>query len=294
MRRMVTLLTFILLSTTPCLAEVPFSVEKGFVIAEATIKGNVAVNVVLATGVEHSLTDPSLMQKYELQGSYAADGPVTGRNDKIIGYTAVSNVKIGDGKAKNLNMRFTSIAELSQRTGKEIFGILGADFFEGQILQFDFKNKVIRFFEKTPDDLIGQKNSNSGSGRITVLRMAPKPTSPFEKTYLMPLIEDVQLNDQKLKLMLDTGTASSLALSSAAAKKVRLAVPDENGPPREEKLTLRFQSQAIDDVSTLIYAKGTGADQKLSKYGAVAGSLFLQNFIALFDYRKGLVVLEQF
>jgi len=55
---------------------------------------------------------------------------------------------------------------------------------------------------------------------------------------------------------------------------------------------LRFESSEISDVPASIYAKGTSADQTLSKYGVVAGSLFLQKFIATFDFQKGLVVLE--
>jgi len=46
------------------------------------------------------------------------------------------------------------------------------------------------------------------------------------------------------------------------------------------------------DVPASVYAKGTSADQSLSKYGVVAGSLFLQQFVATFDYKKGIVVLE--
>jgi hypothetical protein len=49
------------------------------------------------------------------------------------------------------------------------------------------------------------------------------------------------------------------------------------------------------DLPALIYAKGTSADQNLSKSGgAVAGSLFLQKFVAIFDYRKGVVFSSDF
>lgn len=175
--------------------------------------------------------------------------------------------------------------------GKEIFGTLGADFFEGQIVQFDFKNKVLRFLEKTPDDLA---NTKTGPNQRAILKMAPKPSNPFQKTYLVPLVQEIELGGQKLNLLLDTGIATSVALSSSTAKKLGLSVPADSGPPREEKVTLNLKSQKLKDVPMWIYPKGTGADQKLSKYGAAAGSLFLQNFIAIFDFRKGLVVLDQF
>jgi len=289
------LVATLVLFITPCAAQqtvaggLPFALEQGFVVVEATIKRNVTVNVVLATGAEHSIMDPALLQKYELSAGYAADGPVTGRNDKTYDFSMVPGVKVGDSKSKNLAMRFGSMSQLSRILGKEIFATLGADFFEGQIVQFDFKNKVLRFLEKTPDDL-----ANTASGQSAVLKMAPKPTDPFQRTYQLPVVEEVQLNGQKLNLLVDTGMASSVALSSSTAKKVGLQAPADNGPAREEKVTLNLKSQELKDVSAWIYAKGSGPDQKLSKHGAAAGSLFLQNFIALFDYRKGLVVLERF
>jgi len=77
------LVATLVLFITPCAAQqtvaggLPFALEQGFVVVEATIKRNVTVNVVLATGAEHSIMDPALLQKYELSAGYAADGPVT-------------------------------------------------------------------------------------------------------------------------------------------------------------------------------------------------------------------------
>lgn len=296
------LLICLLLLGTPCVAqttttatEIPFSLQKGLIIVEAKIKGDVPVHVVLATGMEHSVTDPSLLQKYELGAYYAADGPVTGRNDKTFSFTKVSAVKIGNSKAKDLALRFGSVAELSRMAGKEIFAALGADFFEGQTVQLDFKNNVVRFLAQTPPDLIDTKNPNFNAARATVLRMAPKADEFVRKTYMVSLVKDVQMNGQKTNLLFDTGIATLLALSSSAGKKVGLSVPAENEPPREDKVTLRFDANEFTDVPATIYPKGTPADQNLSKSGgAVAGSLFLQRFVATFDYKKGLVVLERF
>ncbi len=272
----------------PAVSDVPFSLQKGLVIVEAKIKKDVSVQVLLATGTEYSMIDPALLQKYELKASYAADGPVTGRNDTTYTFSAVSSVRVGDSKSRDLNMRFGSMAAVSRMVGQEIFGTLGADFFEGQTVQFDFKNRVIRFLDKIPTDLIDSKNP----GGATVLRMAPKPSNPFQPTFLVPLVRDVQVNGQKTNLLINTGIATSVAFSSATAKKVNLPIAIDSGG-REEKITLRFESLEMTDVPAWVYAKGTSADQSLSKYGAVAGSLFLQQFVATFDYRKGVVVLER-
>ena len=280
--------------TKPAASEVPFSLTKGFVVVKASIKGSVPVNVILATGTEHSLTDLSLLKKYDLSAGYAVDGPVTGRNDKTYGFAIVKDISIGGSKSRSLNMRFGSLTDVSNLIGEEIFATLGSDFFKDQTVQFDFKNSVIRFFDKAPPELVDTKNPNFNAGKTTVLQMAPKPSNPFQATVLVPLVKDVLINGQKANLLMDTGIATSVAFSSATAKKVALTLPDENGPPREDKATLRFESSELTDVPIWIYAKGTNADKKLSQHGAVAGSAFLKNFIVTFDYKKSVVVLERF
>jgi hypothetical protein len=275
-------------------SEVPFSFKKGFVIVEAKIKGNVPVHVILATGTENSFTDPSFLKKYDLSAGYAADGPVTGRNDKTYSFAIVNDVRVGRSESRNMRLRFGSLSDVSNAVGEEIFATLGADFFRGQAVQFDFKNKVIRFFNKTPRDLVDTKNPNFNSVKTTVLQMAPKPNNSFQEGILVPLVKDVLLNGQKINLLMDTGIATSVGLSSSAAKKIALALPDENGPPREDKATLRLQSNELTDVPIWIFAKGTNADKKLSQHGAVAGSAFLQNFVVTFDYKNSVVVLERF
>lgn len=280
--------------SNPAVSEVTFSFKKGFVIVEAKIKGNVPVNVILATGTENSVMDPSFLKKYDLNAGYAGEGPVTGRNDKTYYFAIVNDVSVGESKSSSMRMRFGSLGDVSNAVGQEIFATLGADFFKDRSVQFDFKNKVIRFFEKTPPELVDTKSPSFKSDRMTVLQMAPKPSNPFQATILVPVVKDVLLNGQKVNLLMDTGVATSVALSSSTAKKVALALPDENGPPREEKVTLRLESYELTDLPIWIFAKGTNADKKLSQHGAVAGSAFLQNFVVTFDYKKSLVVLERF
>lgn len=302
MPRSTILLLYLLLLAAPCVAqtattatEIPFSFQQGLIIVDAKIKDNIPVHVVIATGMEHSVTDISLLQKYELGAFYAADGEVTGRNDKTFSFTKVSGVKVGNSKTKELMLRFGSVAELSRMAGKEIFAALGADFFEGQVLQLDFKNNVIRFLAQIPPDRSDPKHPNFNAAGATVLRMAPKADDFVRKTYMVPRVKDVQMNGQKTNLLFDSGITTMLALSASTGKKVGLTVPAEKEPPRDDKVTLRLDANEFPDVAATIYAKGTGADQNLSKSGgAVAGSFFLQKFVSTFDYKKGVIVLERF
>jgi hypothetical protein len=277
-------------------SEVPFSIVNGLIIVDAKIKGDVPVKVVLSTGLQYSIIDVSLMEKYKLQGSFAAEGPVNGVNDRTYSFVNVSAVSVGGSKSKDLSMRDGTMSTVSQAAGQEIFGALGADFFEGQIVQFDFKNKVLRFLDKSPADAKKGKDGGAaaaGSSSV-VLRMGEKASNPFMRTFLMPIVGDVTINGKQVKLLLDTGRATSLAFSSSSAKKVGFTLPAENGEPLADKVaSLRLGTYEMTDVPAVLYAKGTNAEQSLSKYGVVAGTIFLQSFVTTFDFRNKVVVLER-
>jgi hypothetical protein len=50
----------------------------------------------------------------------------------------------------------------------------------------------------------------------------------------------------------------------------------------------------MSDLPVMLYPKGSAAEKSISKYGAVAGTIFLQSFIATFDFQSGVIVLERF
>jgi hypothetical protein len=83
-------------------------------IVAAKIKKDAPVEVVLATGSEYSILNSDVIQKYNLPLSYTSDGPVTGNNDRIITFSNVPNVRLGDSKAASLYMRFVSLDAASK------------------------------------------------------------------------------------------------------------------------------------------------------------------------------------
>lgn len=292
-----TLLTFFLLSLFASLCAgqtaapdgIPFKFEKGFMIVDAKIKGNTPVQVVISTGSEYSIIDTDQMGKHKLQSSYAADDVVTGRpSDTTYSFVPVSSVSLQGGKSRDLQMRMGSMKRISEVAGAEVFGALGADFFAGQIVQFDFKNNVIRFLDKAP-----AKDAASGGNAPIVLRMSERASNPVRKTYVVPLVDGVKVNGKDTKLLFDTGRSMALALSAASATKAGLTAPQENEPTREDKLSLDLAGQQIPDVPVAIVAKGAAGERSLSGYPAIAGSSFLKEFLVTFDFKNKLVVLQR-
>jgi Aspartyl protease len=294
MRRLI-LTTLMLLAALvlPCVAapapeqavsQLPFVMERGHVLVQVKIKGETPVEVILATGAEHSTMDAGLLEKYKLPAYYTGEGVITGGpTDRTYAFTNVPDIRVGDVKITSLSMRFGSLADVSQRVGREIFGVFGADFFKGRVVQFDFAQKVVRFLPKSSTDAIKKddKTSAVASNRI-ILPMR----SPSEQVTL-PLVENVTLNGKKIKTLLDTGTVVVISISASAAKQMGLTGPPEKSPPRAETVnSVRLDEYELTNVPALLFAKGAGFD------GAIAGVGLLKAFVLTFDFSKKLVILE--
>jgi hypothetical protein len=217
---------------TPCAAsptfadttiEVPLSFEKGYVIVHARIKSDVPVEVILATGAEHSRLDDSMLKKFKLPAYYSAEAPITGRHDRLYFFTTVPDIRLGDLKLTSLNMRSGSLGEVSKSLGREIFGIFGADFFKRRIVQFDFKNRVIRFLAKSLSEEQTSKDGANGSGII----MLPivESDDPLKRNVTLPFVEKITLDGKKIRMLMNTGMVTVVALSSSSARKLGLQVP---------------------------------------------------------------------
>jgi len=291
-------LALVVLLCVPCAAaraadgagEVPFKFEKGYVIVPGTIKGKEPVEFIVSTGADHSTADISLSQKYDLQGYYTGVPPVTGRNDRTISFTKVPDIRVGPAGA-SLDMQYGSTAEVSKLVGREIFGTLGYDFFKGRTVQLDFAKKVMRFLDKEAAEALRAKAT--GAGAAAVFRM-DESEDMFRRPLALPVVEKVMFNGKPLKVMLDTGVPIVVALTSSTAKKLGLEPPPEKSAPRTDSVgELQLGPLKFSAVPVIIYSKGSGADERLGAGGALAGTAFLQNFVATFDFRGKAVVLEQ-
>jgi hypothetical protein len=297
LRLSLTALTLLIIFCAPCAArpvaddaaeEVPFTFEKGFVIVHAKVKGSEPVEVIVATGAEHSVADFGVGKKYKLQAYYSGLPPVTGYNDRTFSYYKVPDVYVGTAHA-SLDMWLGSTTEAAKAIGRDIFGIIGSDFFKGRVVQFDFQKKVMRFLKRSAAD---EAKDASGAGELIMLPMVMS-ADPYKQNLTVPAVEKVSFNGKPGKLLLDTGMVAVVALTSSAAKKLGFNAPPDKGEPRTDSIgSLRLGSYEMTGVPVKIYAKGTGADDRLGEHGAVAGSVFLQNFISTFDFRNKVVILE--
>lgn len=268
-------------------SEIPFSLEKGHIIVPAKIQGDMPVEVTLSTGIEHSLINALVLKKYKLRPSYTGEGIITGGNlDRVVYFVAVSDIKVGDAPSRDLNMKLgsQSLDGISHRVGREIFGILGVDFFKGRQVQFDFRRKLIRFLPEPP-----AKSVQSADPSLFVTL----PMRPTDRPIRLPIAENVSFNGKKIKTLFDTGALTVISLTTAAAKQIGVSVPRDKSSSLTNNVSVELEKMSLGEVPATVHSKGSGFDRDSEGYGAVVGIALLQNFIITFDFKDGAVTLER-
>ncbi len=297
---LLTTLALLVLLCAPCAAapadeeigEVPFTFEKGYVVVAGKIKGSEPVEFVVSTGATNSTMHIDMMKKYKLAAYYTGVGVVTGVNDKTVSFATVPDVRVGPAAATSLHARLGSTAEVSKLLGREIFATLGQDFFKGRTVQFDFGKKVMRFLGREAAEALRAKAAGAGE-EAAVLRMG-EGTDMFEEPLPTPLVDKVMFDGKPARVLLATGVPAVIALAPATAKRLGFDAPPEKGAPLNGSVgELQLGPLKFSGVPVVIYPKDAGGDERLGAGGALAGTAFLQNFVATFDFRGKVVVLQR-
>ena len=269
--------------------EIPFTFEKGYVIVQAKIlTKQVPAELVLATGAEYSTPDDAMMFKHKLSLSFAPDNPKKcDLKNCTFYFTRVSSISLGNLKPVGQTMRLGSMEKIEQRIGRPVFGMLGADFFKGRVVQFDFTRKVVRFLPQSPGDASKDKKTLPATARIVL------PMAFYAEYTTLPIAEEITFDGKKIRAVIDTGTAAVVAVSPSATKKLGLALtPDKSSPRSGSVGILRLGDYELTNVPVLFYGKGTGFDRDSAEFGAIVGTGLLQNFVTTFDFRDKVIIFE--
>jgi hypothetical protein len=244
--------------------------------------------MVLATGAEHSTFNGGMMDKYKLSLAYTFDDPKRcNLADCTYTFSNITNITLGNLKPISLSMRLGTLEKIEKRIGRPVFGMLGADFFKGRVVQFDFTRKLARFLPALTDGASKDNKTLPTTERI-VLRMGF-----YDEYTTLPIAEEVTFDGKKIKTIIDTGTATVVTLSPTATKQLGLPLPPDKSAPRTGNVgVLRLGDYELTNVPVLLYGKGMGFDRDVKEFGAIAGTGLLQNFVVTFDFRGKLIILE--
>ncbi len=278
------------------IAEVPFAFDRTSVIIQVKLNGKGAYNFVLDTGSDVATIDLATAKELGLNLKSTGEQATGGGSEKQqIFLTQIPQVEIGNLASKNLYAVAVDLSKSSQVLGKTLHGVLGYGVLKNRVVQFDYPKRIIRFYSSSPFPKTDKVPNNE---RRVML--------PFQLGNSSPIIDDVYVNGQKIKAVIDTGGGGNyFALMPEAVtslgleKEVEQAEPDKRGvgvngviTSRKGKIkTLRVGTISIDAPTVIFYPKGTGKDNR--KFGGAIGNVFLQDYVVTFDYLNRTVVFEK-
>jgi predicted aspartyl protease len=294
----------VLLSLCPIIAasqnkqtaiEVPFTFARSSVIVPVKVNGKGPYNMLLDTGAEQSAVDLNIAKELRLKLTPLGEGKVvaTGKKENAVFLTTLSQVELMSLTAKNLLAAATDFSKISQRVGMAVNGVLGYNFLQNRIVQFDYPKRIARFYSVSPFS----RKQPTAAGRMAL-------HFHFYEDDRFPLIDDVYVNGKKIMAELDTGHSGVLALTAAAIKRLGLEAEAEGCEPetsegalgtsvnRKCKLkSLIVGTIRIDSPMVSLRAPNSGLDG--APFEGLLGNDFFKDFVVTFDYRSMIVTLER-
>src|SRR5262249_13430446 len=145
--------------------EVPFTFEHSSVIVQVKVTGKASYNMLLDTGAEQSGIDLNTARELGLKLAPLGEGKAvaTGKkeNTNTVFVTKLPQIEIASLKAKDLLAAAVDFSRISQRIGIPVHGVLGYNFLQGRIVQFDYGKRVVRFYSGSPFPKSKQPNTAS-------------------------------------------------------------------------------------------------------------------------------------
>jgi hypothetical protein len=281
-------LTLFILGTACFAQDVPFTIEKGFIIVPAKVIKGVPVEVAISTGLHSSVVESAPYEKFKLNAGYTNDGPVSSGNDRAYLFMDIADVIVGNAKPTSLKMALSPQFGVGKKIGRDIFAVLGADFFKGKIVQFDFSRMVLRFLDKYSADESNAKST------VMKFKMDAAVDTPVNLAIPLPVVSEILFNGKSLRTLITTGVASPALISAGALKQLQLGPVPEKGKTAVGKIPLlKIYDIELKDVPALFFGKDAGFEQERASYDAVLGLGLLKNFILTFDFKEKIVTLER-
>ena len=273
--------------------EVPFEFHKNEVILQVKVNGKGPLNMMLDTGTDPSAIDintaKDLGLKLDAIGHKASGG---GTETNLAYYTRLPLVELSGLTAKNVDAAAIDLSKVSERLGRPLHGVLGHSLLHGRIVQFDYPNRVVRFYSQSPFSKAADQPNTS---KRTVLRFRYSDNV---------LIDDVFVNGKKIVGNFDTGSSGSFDLTPAAVTLLGLEEEVKKGEVsssvgyngagenRKGKVNnVTVGGISVENPQVTFFGKGTGRDKVV--WGMNIGNVFLKDFVVTIDYRSKLITLER-
>jgi hypothetical protein len=270
--------------------EIPFKIEKGYLLIGGKAKQEFDFEAAVFTGSAYSFYDGSALKKMHLTQTNSNEMLTSkiSREDAIT-LAYVPGIVVADQKPIELTMRrFPKGYEaMSQALGRNVDFILGVDYFDGKIVQFDFKSRTMRFLDKPPFDYDSAPTSSPSGGVRLVFKMDGHTQTVFGNMITLPVADEITLNGVKAPSLLNTGVVMPVTVGPYIAKKVA------GGKESSGRTTLSKVAVGSYEMADVPATLSEIRDENEKLYTAVLGLGLLQNFTITFDWKNKWIVLEK-
>lgn len=278
------------LSVAVTAQEIPFKIEKGYLLIGGKAKQEFDFEAAVFTGSAYSFYNGSALKKMHLTQTNS-NTMITSKisDEDAVTLAYVPGVVVADQKPIELTMRrFPKGYEaMSQALGRNIDFILGVDYFDGKIMQLDFKSRTMRFLDKPPFDYGSAPSSSPSGSRRLVFKMDGHTQTVFGNMITLPVADEVTLNGVKAPSLFNTGVIMPVSVGPYVAKKVT-GGKESSGRTTLSKVALGDYEMA--DVPAML---SEIRDENDKLYSAIIGLGMLQNFTVTFDWKNKWIVLEK-
>jgi hypothetical protein len=272
------------LAVTAAAQEIPFKIEKGYVLVEGTTKGDIPFEAAVSTGSTYSFYNEASLKKLHMIETSSSDTPGTVFTKDNALTLVYEPLTIAGQKPVEIRMlaRHDAFDAMSRALGRKIDFILGADFFDGRVVQFEFRFRVLRFLNKPPVDEYKPGTSTLPDGGIRVVsKMTGNVQSMFGTMLTLPVSDEVTLDGNKAPSLLNTGVVMPVTARPNVARKSGSAPATVNVAFGEYQMT--NVPVRVDDIK----------DQYDRSYTAIIGLGVLQNFTLTLDWKNKWIVIEK-
>ena len=274
--------------TTAAAQEIPFKIEKGYLLISGKVNGDLPFEAAVSTGNLYSFYNESSLKKLRLFETSTNDIPGTAlTGEKALSMVYVPQMTIADQKPVEVRMlpRRDALDAMSKAVGRKIDFILGADYFDGRVVQIDFKSLVFRFLDNAPFEYKSGTFQSADGGIRFVARMTGNIQSMFGNMLTLPVADDVSINGNKASSLLNTGVVMPVIAQANVAK---LPTTKDSSAPQTIKVALGQY-----ELTGVPVRVDNVRDDYDKSYTAILGLGLLQNFTITFDWKDKWIVMEK-
>lgn len=266
------------------LARIPFEMVGTYVVLKVNINDNPPLNLLLDSGIGTTLiTELTAGDSVVFDRTYKTVLKGLGFGTEMLAWVSDSNtLKIGKFKLKNQTIMVLEedIFNLSKHTGTKMNGILGADFFDNQIVRVDYSRKCIyvydvngfippKGFKSLPIRMEGHKMFmdvpiQDANGRIRTVRMLIDTGAELTAWFRSYGKDPVPVPSRKIRGYIGRGLSGDIEGSLGKLSKIWIS-----DFPLVNPIVAFPDSATISGTSVNAQREGTVGSQLLSRFDLI-------------------------